>query len=219
MIKDVFDQYLDKTNTLAEWACGLDLNLGQHIPQGVHGGSFTFQVNEETRYRQELIKYAINDVFVVTKLAIINDKQVYLTPPSTIEQEQQHMDLEQEQTIELGLLNYELIINVNEEEINDIMNYENNLNDQQVSIKIEQNNFDNILGHYEGNTGRQYEEVHDEQQMKVHAIDGPSTEPKLNGNSGEPRVHVRYYEGQYFNMNDPKEAEEFRVLRNWMTNR
>jgi hypothetical protein len=78
---------LDKTATLAKWACGVDLLLGTYLPQHVTGPERTYRIQEEKKYRSILTQYAINDVFAVTKLIYRTNLSTLLTPPTTIEYE------------------------------------------------------------------------------------------------------------------------------------
>lgn len=61
LIEDKFKQRLDKTATLAERGCGLDLFLATQLSENIVGSERTYWINEEK-------KYAENDVFVVTFL-------------------------------------------------------------------------------------------------------------------------------------------------------
>ncbi|CAF5184921.1 unnamed protein product, partial [Rotaria sp. Silwood1] len=65
IIKYEFNEYLNKTATLAEWACGIDLVLGTYLPLDVVGPERTYRIKEEKKYRSILKEYAINDVFAV----------------------------------------------------------------------------------------------------------------------------------------------------------
>ena len=94
LIGETFKQNLDKTTTLAEWSCGLDLSLGTYLPENVVGHERDYRINEEKKYRQILTEYAINDVFAVTKLAYRMDERILSTPPETIEQDEQVDDEE-----------------------------------------------------------------------------------------------------------------------------
>jgi hypothetical protein len=50
-IKSEFNQYLDKTATLAEWACGIDLALGKYLPEQAVEPERTWRIQEEKIYR------------------------------------------------------------------------------------------------------------------------------------------------------------------------
>ena len=94
LIEETFKQNLDKTATLGEWSCGLDLSLDTYFPENVVGPERYYRINEEKKYRQILKEYAINDVFAVTKLAYRMDRRILSTPPPTIEQDEQANDEE-----------------------------------------------------------------------------------------------------------------------------
>ncbi|CAF4598428.1 unnamed protein product, partial [Didymodactylos carnosus] len=81
-IKTVFNEYLNKQMTLAEWACGIDLNLDTFIPKQFVGQQRTLCIQEEKRIRSLLKEYAMNDCFAVTKLIhrIMPIEQNSLTP-------------------------------------------------------------------------------------------------------------------------------------------
>ena len=87
-MKAGFNQYLDKTATLAEWACGVDLVLNTYLPGAVSDRERTYRINEEKKYRSILKNYAINDVLAVTKLSYLIQEINVITPPTTIECEE-----------------------------------------------------------------------------------------------------------------------------------
>ena len=68
-IEHEFNEYLNKTETLTEWACGIDLTLSTHIPTHLTGPECAYRIHEEQKYRSILCEYAINDVFAVSKLS------------------------------------------------------------------------------------------------------------------------------------------------------
>jgi hypothetical protein len=65
-VAHVFEQYLDKSWTRSNWSVGLDIRLYQNLQFGLL--SLT---KEEDKIRLELIKYAMDDCFATTKLALI----------------------------------------------------------------------------------------------------------------------------------------------------
>ena len=86
LIQNEFKQYLDKTATVAEWSCGVDLLLGTYIPQDVVGPERTYRIHQERNYRTMLKDYAMNDVFAVTKWAFQVDQRVLSMPTPEIEE-------------------------------------------------------------------------------------------------------------------------------------
>lgn len=104
-IKFEFGEYLNKTATLAEWACGIDLYLDTYIPKDSIGPERRYRINEEKKYRAILKQYAINDVFAVTRLIYQINLSNSLTPPLTSGPEpsldHETLDNAQEQSIEL----------------------------------------------------------------------------------------------------------------------
>ena len=125
-----FNEYLDKTATLAEWGCGTDLLLGTYVPNDVVGSEQTYILNEGKKYRSMLKKYAINDVFAVTKLISRTNIAYLLTPPATedkpVPNEETIDDIDQEQSIELAPANEELVIHApNEPLMDEDENYQN----------------------------------------------------------------------------------------------
>jgi hypothetical protein len=119
MIESTFKQYLDKTATLAEWSCGVDLYLDTYLPEHVVGDERTYRIRQEKKYRSILKEYAINDVFAVTKL-IYHMKLIDLsTPPPTIEAEEndyeEQINMQQEPSIELKPPKTKLKVHVRDE--------------------------------------------------------------------------------------------------------
>ena len=103
-IKYEYKQYLDKTATLAEWSCGVDLSLRTYMPQHVYGEEYDYREQEERKYRRILKDYAINDVFAVTKIAYDMQLINLLTPPTTVEAEEhvpEESTTQQEPSVEL----------------------------------------------------------------------------------------------------------------------
>lgn len=214
MIIDEFGQFLPKTYTLAEWACGLDLSLRQHIPEGVSGSEFIYQVNEETKYRQEAIKYAVNDVFAVTKLAFIKDEQLFSTPPPTAEQDEtnyeESIDLQQEPVVELQLLSDEIIIDVGDEKLEEEINEQDQLH-YNAQIGMENKLFfsDNILENY-GNIQNNEPDYYE--SMEVHVLDGQST---LNINPDDgilPEIMKLHFNNELINISDDESLPEYMKL-------
>ncbi|CAF3126947.1 unnamed protein product [Rotaria sp. Silwood2] len=129
VVKNVFHEYLNKTATLAEWACGIDLFLGTYLPEHVVGPERTYRIKEEKYYRSVLKDYALNDVFAVTKLCYKLD---LIKPLPTAdyedisEEEENHLNLQDELSINLSPTYDELIVNAIAEpgNINDNMDLE-----------------------------------------------------------------------------------------------
>jgi len=100
-----FNEYLNKTATVGEWGCGIDLLLGTYVPNDVVGSERTYILHEEKKYRSILKEYAINDVFAVTKLSYDMKLIDLLTPPPTIEHEENNYEesihMQQELSVEL----------------------------------------------------------------------------------------------------------------------
>ena len=94
-MKAGFNQYLDKTATLSEWACGIDLVLNTYLAESAPDNERTYRINEEKKYRSILKNYAINDVLAVTKLSYLIQEINVITPPTTIECEEPSNDEEQ----------------------------------------------------------------------------------------------------------------------------
>jgi len=186
MIESTFKQHLDKTATLAEWSCGIDLSLGTYIPEHVVGAERTYRMKEEEKYRLILKQYAVNDVFAVTKLSYDMNLINLLTPPPTIEPEEinheQSIHIQQESSVELkppsGKLNVHAgdepsTLNENEFNYNEYSNYEEQ--GEKISIEIEITPSDTNMGIFD------FEDISDDDQngiygnelRKVHAKDGP----------------------------------------------
>lgn len=109
VIESTYRQYLDKTATLSEWSCGIDLCLGTYRPpRHIYGEEYRRREQDEKDYRRMLQEYAINDVFAVTKIARDMGLIKWLTTPPTTAREQEPADVHpvhdepiQEQPIEL----------------------------------------------------------------------------------------------------------------------
>ena len=80
----VFKQWLDKRMTLADWGCGIDLALGTYKSSYGRG-----RREDEEEIRRFMTIYAMNDCFAVTQLAYEIQTWELLTPPTTIEQEEE----------------------------------------------------------------------------------------------------------------------------------
>ncbi|CAF5139292.1 unnamed protein product, partial [Rotaria sp. Silwood1] len=114
IIKYEFNEYLNKTATLAEWACGVDLALGTYLPLDVVGPERTYRLKEEKKYRSILKEYAINDVFAVTKLSYKLNR-IKLLPThdyEDISDDEDNTNLQQELSIDIPSTYDELIVNV-----------------------------------------------------------------------------------------------------------
>ncbi|CAF1564410.1 unnamed protein product, partial [Rotaria sp. Silwood1] len=117
IIKYEFNEYLNKTATLAEWACGVDLALGTYLPLDVVGPERTYRLKEEKKYRSILKEYAINDVFAVTKLSYKLNR-IKLLPThdyEDISDDEDNTNLQQELSIDIPSTYDELIVNVTDE--------------------------------------------------------------------------------------------------------
>jgi hypothetical protein len=186
MVKSTFNQHLDKTATLAEWSCGIDLLLGTYIPEHVVGAERTYRMKEEEKYRLILKEYAVNDVFAVTKLSYDMNLINSLTPPPTIEPEEINYEpslhIQQELSIELKPPSGQLNVHagdeqptLNENEINyyEYPNYEEQ--GEQISIEIELTPSDTNVGifDFENVSDDDQNEIDDNELRKVHAGDEP----------------------------------------------
>ncbi|CAF2120206.1 unnamed protein product [Rotaria magnacalcarata] len=146
-IRYEFQEYLNKIATLAEWACGLDLMLGNYLPLDVVGRERTYRLHEEKKYRSILQEYAINDVFAVTKLAYKMNLIKFTTLPSTIQYEpisddEDELQMQSELSIHIEPQYDELLVHVTDElEENELLEQPN----QQISIINSIKNFHNIL--------------------------------------------------------------------------
>ncbi|CAF3957574.1 unnamed protein product [Rotaria sp. Silwood1] len=123
IIKYEFNEYLNKTATLAEWACGIDLVLGTYLPLDVVGPERTYRLKEEKKYRSILKEYAINDVFAVTKLSykLNRIKLLPIHDYEDISEDEDNTNLQQELSIDIPSTYDELIVHVTDEleEINE----------------------------------------------------------------------------------------------------
>ncbi|CAF1243897.1 unnamed protein product [Rotaria sordida] len=182
IIKYEFKEYLNKTATLAEWACGIDLALGTYLLLDVVGPERTYRIKEEKKYRSILKEYAINDIFAVTKLSYKLNLIIFL-PTSDYEdisEDEDNLNIQQELSIDIQPIHEELIIHVTDEleDIND-----NNLfNKQQEDIEpIRPINNECYESHYNESLHVQHEsmefELHNEsllEIMKLHFEPEPS---------------------------------------------
>ena len=93
-----FNEWIDKRMTLADWGCGIDLALGTYKSSRGCG-----EREDEEEIRRLMTIYAMNDCFGVTKLSKQINTWKLLTPPTTIEteDEQSSIDNKQELIIEL----------------------------------------------------------------------------------------------------------------------
>ncbi|CAF3398558.1 unnamed protein product [Rotaria sp. Silwood2] len=101
IIKHEFTEYLNKTATLAEWACGVGLALGTYLSLDVVGPE----------------QYAMNDVFAVTKLSYKLNLIQFL-PTSyyeDISEDEEDFNVQQELSIDIQPLHEELIVHVTDE--------------------------------------------------------------------------------------------------------
>ena len=186
VIESKYKQYLDKTATLAEWGCGIDLALGKHIPDHVVGEERTYRMREEKKYRTILMEYAVNDVFAVTKLSYDMKLINLLTPPTTIElvedDHEEPMHIQQELSVELkppsGELNVhdrdeQTTLNENEFNYNQYSNYEEQ--GEKISIEIEITPSDTNLGifDFEDISDDDQDGIYDNESRQVHAEDEP----------------------------------------------
>ncbi|CAF5132248.1 unnamed protein product [Rotaria sp. Silwood1] len=116
-IKYEFKEYLNKTATLSEWACGVDLSLGTYIPDNVVGPERTYRMREEKKHRAILKEYAINDVFAVTRLSY-KLNLIQFSPTSYYEdipEDEEDLNVQQELSIDIQSLPEELIVHVTDE--------------------------------------------------------------------------------------------------------
>jgi hypothetical protein len=159
MIESTYNQYLDKTTTLAERSCGVDLYLDTYIPKHVVGvgAERTYQIQEEKKYRSILKEYAINDVFAVTKLSYDMKLIDLLSPSSTIAHEEnnyeEQMNMQQKPSVELKPPNTKLKLHV-QDELPELNEHEVNRNKystygkqgETISIEIELAPLDTNMG-------------------------------------------------------------------------
>ena len=194
VIESTFKQYLDKTATLAEWGCGIDLILGTYIPDDVVGTERVYRMREEKKYRSILEQYAINDVFAVTNLSYDMRLINLLTPPTTIEQEQEKEEesMPTQQELPIGLTPPGESMNVHEqdelpefkENLIDYNEYSKYRGQEEISIDLEITPSDNDIGIFDyediSDSNDDRNDIHGNEILyndlhlrKVHVIDEP----------------------------------------------
>ncbi|CAF4994721.1 unnamed protein product, partial [Rotaria sp. Silwood1] len=152
-IKHEFNEYLNKTATLVEWACGVDLALGTYLPLDVVGPEHTYRLHEEKKYRTILKDYAINDIFAVTRLSFKLDiiKFSSTNDYEDVSEDEDNINLQQELSIDIPSTYEELIVHVTDEleETNEDtlsqQQHEEIEPTQQMSIFNQTRNFNTIL--------------------------------------------------------------------------
>ncbi|CAF4215376.1 unnamed protein product, partial [Rotaria sordida] len=99
-----------------EWACGVDLALGTYLPLDVVGPERTYQLKEEKKYRSILTEYAINDVFVVTKLSYKLNLIQFLSTNDyeDVSDDEDNINLQQEVSINIPSTYEEVIVHEKE---------------------------------------------------------------------------------------------------------
>jgi len=183
-----FKQYLNKTATVGEWGCGIDLLLGTHLPKHLVGPERTYYIQEERKYRSILKEYAINDVFAVTKLVHKMNLINLLTPPSTAEHQDNYeepMQIQQEPSIELKPPNEEQEVHVQDEE--PTTSNENSSYEEHIELEITPS--DNNMGifDFENVSNDDQDEIYYNQLRKVHVHDEPM-ELELYDNQTLPTI-------------------------------